>query len=284
MNRSPEDLGGIINTIQRDLDEMKAAQIESQAGVVPDNSVTTPKLVDSAVTAAKIANGAVTSDKIASGAVSSGKLATASVTKDKIDFTSFGCIESCFYFEDKAIASYVDVTTNKGTQLRIAFAPGTVPFILSGGDNIKMAEVITVATLSQNTTAQYGIEGVSNGAVIYCRRYSEYKNSSTSTTGEINTSPTWNTSIGGTTVYGGNFADIGSGTKNSFFAKYTIMTWGTGATSIHGSIGAGGSLSSLNFEAQVSARPSGTLPAIFQSGADSYFSHGAGMIRVYEAA
>jgi hypothetical protein len=52
--------------------------------LIPDNSITTAKLVDSAVVAQKIANNAITVSKIMDGAVDSLKLANEAVTEAKI--------------------------------------------------------------------------------------------------------------------------------------------------------------------------------------------------------
>lgn len=54
------------------------------AGDVPNNSVTTPKIVDASVTAPKIADYAVTTDKLGDYAVITGKIADASVSAPKI--------------------------------------------------------------------------------------------------------------------------------------------------------------------------------------------------------
>jgi hypothetical protein len=51
MNRSADDIGQIIAGIQRDLEELKSNQGRSP---IPDDSVTTAKIVDAAVTSAKI--------------------------------------------------------------------------------------------------------------------------------------------------------------------------------------------------------------------------------------
>lgn len=51
MNRSADDIGQIIAGIQRDLEELKSNQGRSP---IPDDSVTTAKIVDAAVTSEKI--------------------------------------------------------------------------------------------------------------------------------------------------------------------------------------------------------------------------------------
>lgn len=249
-----------------------AEEIASTASIQP--WVSTGMINDNAVTAAKLASNSVTTAKIADG----------SVTADKIDWSSFPCVETTFMFRDKADQSYVDVTTNKGTQLRIAFLNGCVPYIISGATGINIIEVKSAAKFSSGLTAGYSIAGVGSGAVIYTRKHVQYPNSGTVSTGEQNTSQSWSSSIGGVTVYGGDFSSVGSGAKASLFTDYTVIKYDTSNTSINGTLGTGGSLTSLQFEAQVSSVPADVMPGIFQGGSSSYFVGGFCYIKIIEDA
>ena len=67
MDRTPENLGRVINTIQRDLEELKAAQttpISVSTSMIQDAAVTTAKIADSNITTAKVADGAITAAKM----------------------------------------------------------------------------------------------------------------------------------------------------------------------------------------------------------------------------
>lgn len=70
MDRSADNIGQIINDIQRDLEELKTMQI-SGGGDIPDGSVTESKLADGAVSSAKLADGAVSASKLSSAFVDS---------------------------------------------------------------------------------------------------------------------------------------------------------------------------------------------------------------------
>lgn len=61
-----------------------AAKIDPGALIVPDNSVTTPKLVDDAVTQAKMADNSVGAPQILAGAVGNSELAADAVTETRI--------------------------------------------------------------------------------------------------------------------------------------------------------------------------------------------------------
>jgi hypothetical protein len=52
---------------------------------VPDNTISTGKIIDNAVTQAKIATGAVDTTEIADGAISTGKIVDGAITQAKID-------------------------------------------------------------------------------------------------------------------------------------------------------------------------------------------------------
>lgn len=75
-----EDIDHAVETA----DEAKALAQEAVESVVPDNSVTTPKIRDYAVTSDKIATFAVTTDKIQEGGVTTSKLAPLAVTTAKL--------------------------------------------------------------------------------------------------------------------------------------------------------------------------------------------------------
>ena len=75
-----EDIDYAVQTA----DEAKEIAQEAVESVVPDNSVTTPKIRDYAVTSDKIATFAVTTDKIQEGGVTTSKLAALAVTTAKI--------------------------------------------------------------------------------------------------------------------------------------------------------------------------------------------------------
>ena len=64
----------------------EAKEIAEQAsqGVIPNGSVTTPKLADQAVTGSKIANGAVSTEQLYTGAVRTNNIYNGAVTGDKI--------------------------------------------------------------------------------------------------------------------------------------------------------------------------------------------------------
>lgn len=76
MDRSADNIGQIINQIQRDLEELKTTQLRNED--IPAGAITTPKLADGAVTTAKIADGAVDSDKIGSASVALTNMLTSS--------------------------------------------------------------------------------------------------------------------------------------------------------------------------------------------------------------
>lgn len=78
MNRSADDIGQIIAGIQRDLEELKSNQGRSP---IPDDSVTTAKIVDAAVTSAKIDwSTVIHGTSSASGTISTGSGTNISVT------------------------------------------------------------------------------------------------------------------------------------------------------------------------------------------------------------
>ena len=147
-----------------------------------------------------------------------------------------------------------------------------------------MVEVKTASKYSSGLTAGYNIVGVGNGATIYTRKHVQYANSGTAQTGEQNTTTSFNFSVGGTTIYGGSFSNVGSGVKSSFFADYSIIKYDTSTCSINGTIGTGGSLSGLQFESQISSTPTGVFPGICQGGDASYCQGGYGYIKVIESA
>lgn len=250
MDRSTDDIASLLSNIQRDLEELKSTQI---AGNIPNLSVTTDKLADGAV------------------------------TPDKVGWSSFPCIETSYFFKNKADRSYVDTTTNKGTQIRIAFLPGCVPYIVSGAENIPIIEVKSAATFSAGLTAGYSICGIGSGAVVYTRKHVQYPNSGTVSTGEQNTTQSWNFALDGTTIYGADFSNIGAGAKRAYFTDYTVLKYNTSNTDIIGTIGSGGSLSSLQFESQISSVPSGMMPGIFQGGDASYYEGGYCYIKIIES-
>lgn len=247
-----------------------AEEIASTASIQP--WVSTGMINDGAVTAAKLATDSVTTAKINDGAV----------TAAKIDWSSFPCIETSFFFTNKNAGDYVDVTTNKGTQLRIGFANGSVPMIVSGGDNIRMVEVKTSSKFSSGLTSGYQIVGVGSGAVIYTRKHVQYANSGTAQTGEQNTNQSFTSTIGGVTLYGADFSNIGSGAKSAYFADYSIIKYDASNCSINGTLGTGGSLSGVQFESQISSIPASVFPAIYQGGNVSYYQGGYGYIKIIE--
>lgn len=212
-----------------------------------------------------------------------GGIADGSISAKKIDWSSFPCIETSFYFTDKADREFVDVVTNKGTSVRIAFLPGCVPYILSGGDDIRMIEVKAGGKFSSGLTDGYSIIGIGSGATVYTRKHIEYPNTSTISTGEKATVQSWNVSVGDTTVYGAVFADIGSGAKTSCFVDYSVIKYDTSLCLINGIIGSDGSLSSLQFETHVSSIPASVFPGIFQGGNASYYVGGYGYIKIIES-
>lgn len=229
----------------------------------------------------------VTAEEIASTSaltppVQTNMIADGAVTAAKINWSSFPCIETSFFFTNKNAGDYVDVATNKGTQLRIGFANGSVPMIVSGGDNIRMVEVKTSSKFSSGLTSGYQIVGVGSGAVIYTRKHVQYANSGTAQTGEQNTNQNFTSTIGGVTLYGADFSNIGSGTKATFFADYSIIKYDASNCSINGTLGSGGSLSGIQFESQVSNIPASVFPAIYQGGNVSYYQGGYGYIKVIE--
>lgn len=104
MDRSADNIGQIINDIQRDLEELKTMQI-SGGGDIPDGSVTESKLADGAVSSAKIADGAITTAKISNGAV----------TVDKVDWSGV----ANHLWTDGTYASGYKASTNQGFMQKI---------------------------------------------------------------------------------------------------------------------------------------------------------------------
>lgn len=72
MDRSADDLGQILNNIERDLEELKTTQIRTEN--IPDGAITTPKIANDAVTEGKVADGAISTNKIEDSAVTSAKI------------------------------------------------------------------------------------------------------------------------------------------------------------------------------------------------------------------
>lgn len=229
----------------------------------------------------------VTAEEIASTSaltppVQTNMIADEAVTSAKIDWSSFPCIETSFMFRNKLDQQYVDVTTNKGTQIRIAFLPGCVPYIIRGATGIDIIEVKSAATFSAGLTAGYGIAGIGSGAVIYTRKHVQYPNTANVSTGEQITTQSFSFQIDGTTIYGADFSSVGNGAKRSLFTDYTVLRYDAANTSINGTIGSGGSLTSLQFETQVSSVPTDMLPGVFQSGDPSYYEGGYCYIKIIE--
>lgn len=231
----------------------------------------------------------VTAEEIASTSaltppVQTNMIADGAVTSAKIDWSSFPCIETSFMFRDKLDQQYVDVTTNKGTQIRIAFLPGCVPYIISGATGVNIIEVKSAATFSAGLTSGYAIAGIGSGAVVYTRKHVQYPNTANVSTGEQNTTQSFSFQIDGTTVYGADFSSVGAGSKRSLFTDYTVLRYDTSNTSVIGTIGSGGSLTSLQFESQISSVPADMLPGIFQGGNASYYEGGYCYIKIIEEA
>lgn len=85
--------GGVADTVDGALAELKAAVDAATTGTLPDGSIATVKLMDSAVTEAKLADDAVSEDKIVDGAVSGDKVAAGAVAPGKLALTD-GCFET----------------------------------------------------------------------------------------------------------------------------------------------------------------------------------------------
>ena len=229
-----------------------------------------------------IPDGAVTTPKLATGAVTNVKIADSTIQAGKIDWSSFGCIESSFYFKNQADGTVINAVTNKGTQIKIAFISNGAPYILDGADTIQMIDVRTAAHFTQNRTNAYEIFGISSGATVYTRCFRQFPGNSSSTSSEVATNQSWSLVVDGITGYGGSFASVGSNTKNSFFAEYTITKDGSGGTCMFGKAGAGGSLTSISFETQITAVPNSMMPAIFQAQAENYIATNFSYIKIYE--
>ena len=84
--------GGVADTVDGALAELKAAVDAATTGTLPDGSIATAKLMDSAVTEAKLADDAVSEDKIADGAVSGDKIAAGAVAPGKLALTDGGFV------------------------------------------------------------------------------------------------------------------------------------------------------------------------------------------------
>lgn len=222
-----------------------------------------------------------TDDEIIYPQISTDSIANGTISSDKIDWTSFGCIETSFYFEDQADQSYVDVVTNKGTQLRIYFIASGTPMIASGASSIKMIDVKVGSYFSSNTRG-YDLCGISSGATVYTRAFRQFANGGNSST-EAVTNQSWNLTLDGTTYYGAGFGAMSGGAKISFFTDYTVVKIGA-HTSMMGKAGSGGSLSSISFETQISSVPSGVFPALLQASGEIGLEHNVSYLKVYESA
>ena len=255
-----------------------------------NGDITYPQTLGSAVllsggadletTLASKADATTVAGKIDIGDVQTTDIVNGAVTASKIDFSSFGCIETSFYFENKSDNTYVDVTTNKGTAIRIAFVSNGTPFIVSGGSNIKMAEVKVGANFSSSVTTGYEVCGVGSGS-IYTRCFHQFTNGAGGST-ETNTTASWSAAIGGVTVSGGTIGSVGAGTKTSFFAAYTVIKSGTG-TVIFGTASSDGSLTGMSFDVHHAAVPTGIIPGILQGAAASVTSSNVSYIKIYES-
>ena len=213
--------------------------------------------------------------------ISTDSITNGTISSDKIDWTSFGCIETSVYFEDQADQSYVDVVTNKGTQLRIYFIASGTPMIASGASSIKMIDVKVGSYFSANSRG-YDLCGISSGATVYTRAFRQFANGGNSST-EVVTNQSWNLTFDGTTYYGAGFGAMSGGTKVSFFADYTVVKIGP-HTSMMGKAGSGGALSTLSFETQISSVPSGVFPALLQASGEIGLEHNVSYLKVYESA
>lgn len=160
-------------------------------------------------------------------------------------------------------------TTKRGKTLTyLLHNGGGIMQVYLGAENIDMFRQYYGARCTTSVTGDFGVHGLAQNSTIWTRLFGKENNGSATTMSEVSRTATGPTTIDGVTLYYASCADT-AGTKTHIQYEVTGVRAYPGSTTwrLFGKMSAGGTLTTMSFESELTAANAGVLPCLYPRGA-----------------